>query len=449
MTSRSMKLGLNLVANGAHGGGWRMPDSLLGSAMDIGMWKTLAKEAERAKFHLMFWADGMAVRSSAKDDTQLSYDSRIDVFEPMTLLSALSAVTEHMGYIATVSTTYYEPFTVARLFASLDHISEGRVGWNVVTSWSEQEALNYNRDKHMEHGARYRRAQEFVDVVFGLWDSYEDDAFIRNQATGQYFDPAKIHVPDHKGEHFKVRGPLNARRPIQGYPVIVQAGSSGPGQDLAGRIAELVYTMQKSLPEAQAFYAGVKEKVVAHGRRPEHSLIMPGMMPIMADTMQEARDLQEQLQELIHPQLGLAALYPSFGDLSGYDLDAPVPALNADTNSLKSEHAKLARQLAANQGLTIRQLINQRSASGHHVIVGTPESIADEMTEWFLGHGCDGWNILPPYFPGPVRDIFEKLIPALQRRGVFHTEYEGKTLRENLGLPRPEHPARRRAAAAE
>ncbi|WP_236571567.1 LLM class flavin-dependent oxidoreductase [Rhodovarius lipocyclicus] len=449
MTSRTMKLGLNLVANGAHGGGWRMPDALLGAAMDIGMWKTLAREAERAKFHMMFWADGMAVRSSAKDNAQLSYDSRIDVFEPMTLLSALSAVTEHMGYIATVSTTYYEPFTVARLFASLDHITEGRVGWNVVTSWSEQEALNYNRDKHMEHGARYRRAQEFVDVVFGLWDSYEDDAFIRNQATGQYFDPAKIHVPDHRGEHFKVRGPLNARRPIQGYPVIVQAGSSGPGQDLAGRIAELVYTMQKSLPEAQAFYAGVKEKVAAQGRSPDHALIMPGVMPIMADTMQEARDLNERLQELIHPQLGLAALYPSFGDLSGYDLDAPVPQMLADTNSLKSEHAKLARNLAANQGLTIRQLINQRSASGHHVIVGTPESIADEMSDWFLNRGCDGWNILPPYFPGPVRDIFDKLIPALQRRGVFHREYEGRTLRENLGLPRPEHPARRKAAAAE
>lgn len=444
-----MKLGLNLVANGAHGGGWRMPDALLGAAMDIGMWKTLAREAERAKFHMMFWADGMAVRSSAKDNAQLSYDSRIDVFEPMTLLSALSAVTEHMGYIATVSTTYYEPFTVARLFASLDHITEGRVGWNVVTSWSEQEALNYNRDKHMEHGARYRRAQEFVDVVFGLWDSYEDDAFIRDQATGQYFDPAKIHVPDHRGEHFKVRGPLNARRPIQGYPVIVQAGSSGPGQDLAGRIAELVYTMQKSLPEAQAFYTSVKEKVAAQGRSPDHALIMPGVMPIMADTMQEARDLNERLQELIHPQLGLAALYPSFGDLSGYDLDAPVPQMLADTNSLKSEHAKLARNLAANQGLTIRQLINQRGASGHHVIVGTPESIADEMSDWFLNRGCDGWNILPPYFPGPVRDIFDKLIPALQRRGVFHREYEGRTLRENLGLPRPEHPARRKAAAAE
>ncbi|MBL0935926.1 MAG: NtaA/DmoA family FMN-dependent monooxygenase, partial [Rhizobiaceae bacterium] len=242
MTQRTMKLGLNLVANGAHGGGWRMADAHLGAAIDVRMWKRLAKEAEKAKFHFMFWADGLAVRSSAKDEAQLSSASRIDVFEPMTLLSALSAVTERMGFIATASTTYYEPFHLARFFASLDHITEGRVGWNVVTSWSEQEALNFGREKHMEHGARYRRAGEFVDLVFGLWDSWEDDAFIRDKASGQYFDPAKLHIPHHRGEHFTVRGPLNAARPIQGYPVIAQAGSSGPGQDLAGRTAELIYT---------------------------------------------------------------------------------------------------------------------------------------------------------------------------------------------------------------
>ncbi len=449
MTQRTMKLGLNLVANGAHGGGWRMADAHLGAAMDIRMWKRLAKEAEKAKFHFMFWADGLAVRSSAKDEAQLSYDSRIDVFEPMTLLSALSAVTERMGFIATASTTYYEPFHLARFFASLDHITEGRVGWNVVTSWSEQEALNFGREKHMEHGARYRRAGEFVDLVFGLWDSWEDDAFIRDKASGQYFDPAKLHIPHHRGEHFTVRGPLNAARPIQGYPVIAQAGSSGPGQDLAGRTAELIYTMQKSRKEAQAFYSSVKSRFAAHGRSAEHSLVMPGMMPIMGRTMQEARDRAEQMQELIHPQLGLAALIPSFGDLSGYDLDDPVPDLLSDTNSVKSEHAKLARQLEG-RTITIRELINQRSASGHHVIVGTPQSIADEMEDWFVNRGCDGWNILPPFFPGPVEEVFELLVPELQRRGLFHTDYEGRTLRENLGLPRPAHPsARARTVAAE
>lgn len=445
--TRQMKLGLNLVASGAHGGGWRMPDAHLGAAMDIRLWKRLAIEAERAKFHFMFWADGLAVRSSAKDEAQLSYDSRIDVFEPMTLLSALSAVTERMGFIATASTTYYEPFHIARLFGSLDHITEGRVGWNIVTSWSEQEALNFGREQHMEHGARYRRAEEFVELVKELWDSWEDDAFIRDKATGQYFDPAKMHTPHHRGEHFTVRGPLNAARPIQGYPVLVQAGSSGPGQDLAGRTAEMIYTMQKSREDAAIFYASVKGRIAAHGRSPDTALVMPGMMPILGRTMQEARDRADQMAELIHPELGLAALIPSFGDLSGYPLDGPVPQLLSDTNSVKSAHARLAKQLEG-QSITIRQLIHQRSASGHHVIVGTPASIADEMEDWFVHRGCDGWNILPPFFPGPVEEVFHLLIPELQRRGLFHTEYEGRTLRENLGLPRPLHPAVRVKALA-
>ncbi len=449
MTQRQMKLGLNLVGNGAHGGGWRMPEAHIGSSLDFALWKRLAILAEKAKFHFMFWADGIAVRSSAKDEAQLSYDSRIDVFEPLTLMAALAAVTEKMGFVATASTTYNEPYNIARKFASLDHISGGRVGWNVVTSWSEQEALNFGREKHMEHGARYQRAEEYVDVVFKLWDSWEDDAFIRDKATGQYFDPAKLHTPHHRGEHFTVRGPLNVARPLQGYPVIAQAGSSGPGQNLAGRIAELVYTMQKSKADAMAFYASVKGQIAAHGRSPDSALVMPGMMPIMGRTMQEARDRADQLQELIHPELGLAALIPSFGDLSGHELDAPVPQLLADTNSVKSAHVRLAKLLEANKHLTIRQLIHQRSASGHHVIVGTPASIADEMEDWFVNRGCDGWNILPPFFPAPVEEVFDQLIPELQRRGLFHTEYEGNTLRENLGLARPSHPVARAAVAAE
>jgi len=440
MPRRQMKLGLNLVGNGAHGGGWRMPDAHVGAGMDIRLWKQIARGAEAAKFHFMFMADGIAVRSSAKDATQLSYDSRIDVFEPLTVMAALSAVTERMGYLASISTTYNEPYHVARKLASLDHVSEGRIGWNVVTSWSEQEALNFGRDSHLEHGLRYKRAEEFVDVVFALWNSWEDDAFIRDKATGQYFDPAKLHIPHHRGEHFAVRGPLNVARPVQGFPVIAQAGSSGPGQALAGRIAEIVYTMQKSRADAAAFYASVKSGFATHGRHAEHSLVMPGIMPIMGRTMAEARARAEQLQELIHPQLGLAALIPSFGDLSGYDLDGPVPALLADTNSVKSAHERLAKELK-DKTITIRELIHQRSASGHHVMVGTPAMIADEMEDWFTHHGCDGWNILPPYYPAPVEEVFEWLVPELQRRELFHTEYEGGTLRENLGLVRPPHPA--------
>jgi len=446
MRQRQMKLGLNLVGNGAHGGGWRMPDAHVGSSLDFAFWKRIAIAAERAKFHFMFLADGIAVRSSARDEEQLSYDSRIDVFEPFTAMAALSAVTERMGYVATASTTYNEPYHVARKFASLDHISGGRCGWNVVTSWSEQEALNFGRDSHMEHAARYRRAEEFVDVVLGLWDSWEDDAFVRDKASGRYFDPARLHTPHHRGEHFRVRGPLNVARPVQGYPVIAQAGSSGPGQDLGARTAELIYTMQKSRDDAVAFYASVKSRFAAHGRSAESSLVMPGIMPIMGRTMQEARDRAEQLQELIHPELGLAALIPSFGDLGGHPLDGPVPAPLSDTNSVKSAHARLAKQLEGGP-ITIRQLIHQRSASGHHVFVGTPARIADEMEDWFVSRGCDGWNILPPFFPAPVEEVFETLVPELRRRGLFHTEYEGRTLRENLGLARPAHPARREARA--
>ena len=448
---RKMALGLNLVGAGAHGGGWRMPEAYPGGGIDIRFWKDMARKAEAAKFHFMFWADGIAVRSDAKNEEELSYDSRIDVFEPLTLLAALSAVTERMGYIATASTTYNEPYNMARKFASLDYVTEGRVGWNVVTSWSEQEALNFGRDSHMEHSSRYRRAEEYMDVVFGLWDSWEDDAFIRNKATGQYFDPRKLHILHHKGEHFKVRGPLNVARPIQGYPVIAQAGSSGPGQDLAARTAELIYTMQKSREDAVAFYSSVKGRFAKFGRSPEAALVMPGMMPILGRTMQEARDRHEQLLDLIPPQLGLAALASSFGDLSKYPLDAPLPPMLADSNAVKSGHVKLAKFLEG-KSMTIRELLRARSAaSGHHVIVGTPERIADEMEDWFVNYGCDGFNILPPFYPQPVEEVFELLIPELQRRGLFHLDYEGRTLRENLGLARPAHwsmrPAQARAAA--
>ncbi|MBN8897288.1 MAG: NtaA/DmoA family FMN-dependent monooxygenase, partial [Rhodospirillales bacterium] len=254
-----MKLGLNIVANGAHVAGWRMPDAQADAAMDIRLWKEIARAAERARIHFMFWADGIAVRHSAKDDDELSFNPRIDVFEPLTVIGALAAVTDHLGFVASASTTYNEPYHVARKFASLDYVTQGRVAWNVVTSWSEQEAFNFGLDAHVEHGQRYRRAEEFVDVVFGLWDSWEDDAFIRDKQSGRYFDPAKLHTLNHRGELLKVKGPLNVGRPIQGYPVIAQAGSSGPGQDLGARIADLIYTQQKTKAEAAEFYRSVKE----------------------------------------------------------------------------------------------------------------------------------------------------------------------------------------------
>jgi alkanesulfonate monooxygenase len=439
-----MKLGLNIVANGAHAAGWRMPEAQADAALDIGMWKRMAQAAERACFHFMFWADGIAVRHSAKDDDELSYMGRIDVFEPLTLIGALAAVTERIGFIASASTTYNEPYHVARKFASLDYISRGRVGWNVVTSWSEQEAYNFGRESHMPHALRYRRAEEFVDVVFDLWDGWEDDAFIRDKASGRYFDPAKLRTTNHRGAVFSVKGPLNVARPIQGYPVIAQAGSSGPGQDLGSRIADVIYTAQKDRDEAIAFYNSVKAHGAAAGRAPDAMLVMPGILPVLGRTRQEAQDRFERMQDLVHPRLGLPMLAATFGDLSGLPLDGPPPPPLPEHNAVKSGHETLAR-LARREGMTIRGLYKiMAGAQGHNVVVGTAADVADLMEDWFTAGACDGLNIIPPYVPGPAIEVFEWLIPELQRRGLAQREYHGDgTLRGSMGLARPGYGARR------
>jgi FMN-dependent oxidoreductase (nitrilotriacetate monooxygenase family) len=446
-SERQMKLGLNIVANGAHAAGWRMPQAQSNAATDIRLWKRMAQAAEHAKIHFMFWADGIAVRHSAKSEEELSYNARIDVFEPLTLIGALAAVTERIGFVASASTTYNEPYHIARKFASLDYISEGRVGWNVVTSWSEQEAYNFGRDAHMAHDLRYRRAEEFVDVVFGLWDSWEDDAFIRNKATGQYFDPAKLHTLNHRGESFAVMGPLNVARPLQGYPVIAQAGSSGPGQDLGARIADLIYTAQKTRDAAIAFYSSVKAHGVAAGRDPDSMLVMPGILPVLGRTRQEAQDRFEAVQDLVSAQLGLPMLAASFGDLSALDPDGPLPPPVEGHNAVKSGHEVLAR-MARQDGMTIRKLYKiMAGASGHNVVVGSITEVADQMEDWFTARACDGFNIMPAFMPEPAIEAFDWLVPELQRRGLFQTEYQGDgTFRSSLGLARPVHDNHRKRA---
>ena len=437
-SARTMKLGFNIVANGAHVAGWRMPEAVATAAMDIGLWKDMARAAERACVHFMFWADGIAVRHFAKDDDELSYNPRIDVFEPLTAIGALAAVTERLGFVASASTTYNEPYHIARKFASLDYVTQGRVGWNVVTSWSEQEAYNFGLDAHVEHGQRYRRAEEFVDVVFGLWDSWEDDAFIRDKEGGRYFEPSKLHTLNHDGEILKVKGPLNVARPIQGYPVIAQAGSSGPGQDLGARIADLIYTQQKTKAEAVTFYRSVKEHGAAAGRDPDSMLVMPGILPVLGRTQAEAEDRFAQMQSMVHPRLGMPMLSEVFGDLSGLPLDGPLPPPKPFGTALKSAYDKLAA-LAKQPGMTIRKLYqSQAGASGHAVVVGTPAMAADMMQDWFEGGGCDGWTMIPPFFPGPGLECLEWLVPELQRRGLAQTAYSGDgTLRGSLGLTRP------------
>ncbi len=446
-TSRTMTLGLNIVANGAHAAGWRMPGAKADAAMDIRTWKAIAQAAERACIHFMFWADGIAVRHSARDDDELSYNPRIDVFEPLTLIGALAAVTGRLGFVASASTTYNEPYHVARKFASLDWLSEGRVGWNVVTSWSEQEAHNFGLDAHVEHGLRYRRAEEFVDVVFGLWDSFEDDAFIRDKASGRYFEPSKLHTLNHRGDVLKVKGPLNVARPVQGYPVIAQAGSSGPGQDLGARIADLIYTAQKDKDAALAFARSVKAHGAAAGRDPASMLVMPGILPVLGRTRAEAEDRFAQMQDLVHPRVGLPMLADAFGDLSGLPPDGPLPAPLPGSNALKSAHAALVA-LAQRPGMTIAELYRiQAGAQGHNVFVGTPGEAADLMQDWFESGACDGWNLIPPYVPEPVADCLEWLVPELQRRGLAQTAYAGDgTLRGALGLARPAFRSRGRHA---
>jgi len=431
------KLGAFLMNTGHHVAAWRHPDAYADGGLDFPHYKRLAQTAERAKFDMAFLADGVAVRRDHNLDS-LSRSGQLVHFEPLTLLSALSAVTEHIGLVATASTTYNEPYHIARKFASLDYLSSGRAGWNVVTSASEAEAKNFNRDKHMEHALRYERAREFLQVVTGLWDSWDDDAFIRDKETGLYFEPTKLHVLNHKGKHFSVKGPLNVARPPQGYPVIVQAGASEDGQDFAAQTAEVIFTAQQTLEEAQAFYAGIKGRLAKYGRSPDHLKIMPGVFPVIGHTEKEAKEKYDQLQNLIHPSVGLALLSGNIGgfDLTSYPLDGPLPEL-PETNLNKSRQ-KLVTDLARRENLTIRQLYQAiAGARGHWTIWGTPEQIADRLEEWFINDAADGFNLMPPYLPGGLDDFVDLVLPILRQRGLFRTEYEGRTLRENLGLLRP------------
>lgn len=437
---RQIKLGAFLMQTGHHIAAWRHPDAQADAPVNFRHYAELARRAEAAKFDAIFLADSVGVRNT--DLASLSRTARSDHFEPLTLLSALAAVTEKIGLIATVSTTYNEPYHVARKFASLDHISGGRSGWNLVTSSGQGEAQNFNLDEHVEHARRYARAAEFHDVVLGLWDSWEDDAFLRDKPSGQYFDPAKLHPLRHRGEHFSVRGPLNVSRSPQGRPVVVQAGASPAGRDLAARTAEVIFVAHQTFDEAQAFYRDIKGRAVAYGRDPDDIKIMPGIFPVIGRTQAEAEDKFARLQDLIHPVVGVQLLSNMIGgfDLSGYPVDGPLPDL-PETNGGKSRQ-QLLIDLARRDNLTIRQLyLRIAGARGHQQVVGTPQSVADQLQQWFEEDGADGFNIMSPWLPGGLDDFIELALPELRRRGLFRSEYEGATLRQHLGLARPPHRA--------
>ena len=446
-STRQIKLGAFLMQTGHHIAAWRHPEAQADAPINFRHYAELARRAEAAKFDAIFLADSVGVRNT--DLASLSRTARSDHFEPLTLLSALAAVTEKIGLIATVSTTYNEPYHVARKFASLDHISGGRSGWNLVTSSGQGEAQNFNLDEHVEHARRYARAAEFHDVVLGLWDSWEDDAFLRDKPSGQYFDPAKLHPLRHRGEHFSVRGPLNVSRSPQGRPVVVQAGASPAGRDLAARTAEVIFVAHQTFDEAQAFYRDIKGRAVAYGRDPDDIKIMPGIFPVIGRTQAEAEDKFARLQDLIHPVVGVQLLSNMIGgfDLSGYPVDGPLPDL-PETNGGKSRQ-QLLIDLARRDNLTIRQLyLRIAGARGHQQVVGTPQSVADQLQQWFEQDGADGFNIMSPWLPGGLDDFIELALPELRRRGLFRSEYEGATLRQHLGLARPPHRAVAAAQAA-
>ena len=434
--ARHLHLGAFMRPVSIHTAWWRYPGAYPDANFNLRHLIDFAQTLERGRFDAFFMADHLAVLNMPM--AALKRSATATSFDPLTLLPALAMVTKHLGLIATASTTFEPPYLIARRFASLDHISGGRAGWNLVTTSNPAAALNFGLTEHMEHGERYRRAREFFDVVTGLWDSWADDAFIRDVENGVYFDPARLHVLDHQGEFFSVRGPLNIARPIQGWPVIVQAGASEAGRQIAAETAEVIFASGGKLSDAQSFYADVKGRMTKLGRSPDHLKILPGALVVVGETAAEAREKRARLDSLVHPDSGIASLSIALGhDSSRFDLDAPLPEI-PESNASKSGRQRIIAR-ARRENLTVRDLARIAGSYGGLALVGTPEMIGDQMEEWLYADACDGFNIMFPYVPGGLDDFVDQVVPELQRRGLFRREYEGKTLRENLGLPRPEN----------
>jgi len=435
--ARQLRLGAFMRPASIHTGAWRYPGAWPDMNFNFAHTRQAIQTLERAKFDAFFMADYMAVLNMPIDALKRSHTSTS--FEPFTLLSALSQVTERIGLVATGSTTFDAPYHIARRFASLDHLSGGRAGWNIVTTSNPDAALNFGLDEHMEHGERYRRAREFYDVVTGLWDSWADDAFIRDIEDGIFFDPAKMHVLNHKGKYLSVRGPLNIARPIQGWPVIVQAGASDSGRQLAAETAEAVFTAQSDLTAGRQFYADVKGRMEKLGRSREYMKILPACFVVVGETVEEARAKRAKLDSLVNYANAIASLSIALGhDASKFDPDGPLPEKIPESNASKSGRER-AIALARREKLTVRQLAQRLGGYSGLAMVGTPKTIADEMEEWLASEGSDGFTVMFPYLPGGLDDFVNLVIPELQRRGLFRREYEGTTLRENLGLPRPKN----------
>ncbi len=420
-----------LMGVGHHEAAWRHPRTDERDVLDVTHFQELGRIAERGKLDSVFFADGLAVGPRLERNT-------LAVFEPITLLTAIAAVTERIGLVATASTTYNEPFNLARKFASLDHISGGRAGWNIVTSGNEQEAFNFGYDSIPEHARRYERAEEFVQVALGLWDTWESSAVVLDPEAGVFADPDKVHTLDHAGERFRVRGPLNSPRSPQGRPLLVQAGSSESGKEFAARYAEAVFTAQRTLEEGQRFYRDLEARLTKYGRSADELKVLPGLVPFIADTPEQARALEQEFTDLISPDYALRQLSSLLGvDLTEHALDAPLPPLPPESaiEGGKSRFT-LVKDLAEQENLTVRQLIAKLGGGrGHRTFAGTPEQVADELQNWFEAGAADGFNIMPPYLPGGLEDFVDRVVPILQERGLFRTEYTEDTLRGHYGLP--------------
>ncbi len=436
-SSRQLHLGAFMRPASIHTGAWRYPGAWPDMNFNYAHIKECIQKLEGAKFDAFFMADHMAVLNMPMNALKRSHTATS--FEPFTLLSALSQATDRIGLVATGSTTFDAPYHIARRFASLDWISNGRAGWNIVTTSNPDAALNFGLEEHMEHGERYRRAREFYDVVTGLWDSWADDAFVRDVKDGVFFDPAKMHVLDHKGQYFSVRGPLNIARPIQGGPVIVQAGASESGRQLAAETAEAVFTAQSDLAVGQKFYADVKGRMEKLGRSREHMKILPACFVVVGDTVEEAKAKRQKLDSLVDYANAIASLSIALGhDASKFDPDRPLPGDIPESNASKSGRER-AIALGKRDNLTVRQLAQRLGGYSGLAMVGTAATIADEMEEWLETEGSDGFTVMFPYLPGGLDDFVERVVPELRRRGLFRRDYEGTTLREHLGLPRPKN----------
>ena len=434
MTKKQLHLNAFLMEAGHHEASWRLPDTDAGAALDVQHYVRLAQLAEAARFDSIFLADGSVAMGTGEFRAS-------GQFEPLTVLTAVAAATTRIGLIATASTTYNEPYALARRLASVDHVSKGRAGWNIVTSATQEEAANFSLAERPLQATRYERADEFMDVAKKLWDSWGDGHFVGDKARGRWGEPAQLRAIDHVGTHFRVAGPLNVPRPVQGYPLLVQAGASEQGKEFAAKHAEAIFVAHQTLEQGQTFYADIKARVVAHGRNPDHVLVLPGLVPIIGATEAEATEKAQQLEDLRVPEHGLRQLAMFLDiDAATIDLDAPLPRhiVEQEVREGFDSRARLVIDLAQRENLTVRQLLSRLGGGrGHNVVIGTPEQIADLMETWFTEGAADGFNVMGASLPSGLETFAETVVPILRDRGLFRSEYAGATLREHYGLPRP------------